>query len=151
MKVNHFENYRAKNNPTLCKNGWNEKSNNPRKIEISDVTGKSTEHLRVLSFVENSHLNTFTAVQHNGLSQKLVHRILKQIRFHSYKIYLVQELKKIMKMIPTCRFFETIILQIDNNLEFISNIVFLDEPIFQLGMSTGIIADFGLARILIGC
>ncbi|EZA52475.1 hypothetical protein X777_08646 [Ooceraea biroi] len=71
--------------------------------------------------------NDFSQWRH----KKSVHRILKQVRFHPYKMHLVQELNEDD---PNRRvdFCETMMLQINDNPAFVSNIVFSDEATFQL-------------------
>jgi len=46
------------------------------------------------SFVENPHLSMHKANQQHDISRMTVQRILKKIKFHPYKINVVQELNE---------------------------------------------------------
>lgn len=84
-----------------------------------------------LSFVENPHLSIRRAAQQQDIAQKSVQNILKQIKFHPYKIYLVQELNDddFDRRIEFC---ETMMQRIDAEPNFLFNIVFSDEATFEL-------------------
>ena len=60
-----------------------------------------------------------------------VHKILKKEKFHPHKIHLAQELCEddFNRRIEFC---ENMMLNIDRNLLFVVNIIFLDEATFEL-------------------
>lgn len=85
----------------------------------------------LLSFVENPHESTRHAAQQHGIDQKSVLKILKNNRFHAFKVKLVQELNEDD---PDRRneFSEIMMERITLDPQFLRNIVFSDEATFQL-------------------
>ncbi|EFN88751.1 hypothetical protein EAI_03345, partial [Harpegnathos saltator] len=47
------------------------------------------------AFVENPHLSIRNAAKQHENTRTSVHRILKLIKFHPYKVHLVQELNEV--------------------------------------------------------
>jgi len=82
-------------------------------------------------FVENPHLSLRTAAAVHDVSHEAVRTMLKSIKFHPYKIHLVQELNEDD---PDRRleFCETMMTKIDADPMFLYRIVFSDESTFTL-------------------
>lgn len=83
------------------------------------------------AFVENPHLSLRRAGSEQNVSHETVRKSLKSIKFHPYKIHLVQELNEDDpdRRIEFC---ETMMDRIDRNPLFLCNIVFSDEATFTL-------------------
>jgi len=108
-----------------------EKSPNSRRINIGD----EEKQLDVAqSFVENPHLNTRNTNQQHDISRMAVQKILKKIKFYLYKINLVQKLNK-DNFDRRMEFCKLIMKKIDNDPNFLFNIVFSDEATFELNDS----------------
>jgi len=86
------------------------------------------------SFVEDPNTSTRKAAQAHDCSYKSVQRVLKNSKFHPYKINLVQEL---VANDFDCRleFCDIMMQKIDDQPEFHNKIVFLDEATFMLNGS----------------
>jgi len=83
------------------------------------------------SFVENPHLSLRRASDEHDVSHETVRKVLKSIKFHPYKIHLVQELNEDDpdRRIEFC---ETMMNKIDEDPPFLYNIVFSDKATFTL-------------------
>lgn len=83
------------------------------------------------AFVENPHLSLRRASDEHDISHETVRKILKNIKFHPYKIHLVHELNEDDpdRRIEFC---ERMMQRIDENPPFLYNIVFSDEATFTL-------------------
>lgn len=103
----------------------------PRPGRPQTATNEEMQMDIALSFVEDPHLSTRRAALHHDVSHMSVHRCLKSIRFHPYKMHLVQELNEDDpdRRIEFCDEMMTII---NNDNNFLHNIVFSDEATFQL-------------------
>jgi len=82
------------------------------------------------SFVENVHLSIRKANQQHDISRMSVQRILKKIKFHPYKIHLVQELSKddFDRRMEFC----DVMRKTDDDSNFVFNVIFSDEATFEL-------------------
>lgn len=83
------------------------------------------------AFIENPHHTLRKAAAEYEISHESVRRILKFIQFHPFKIRLVQELNEDDpdRRVEFCEFMMT---RIDEDPNFLYNIVFSDEATFQL-------------------
>ncbi|KAJ8939426.1 hypothetical protein NQ318_017972 [Aromia moschata] len=84
-----------------------------------------------LAFVENPRSTIRKVEQMVGMDKKLVHKVLKEMAFHPYKVHLVQEL---IDGDPDRRieFCEVMMQMIHEDPGLISNICFSDESTFVL-------------------
>lgn len=85
-----------------------------------------------LGFIENPHLSLRRSALINDINPMTVSKIMKKIlKFHPYKIHFVQELQEDD---PQRRllFCENLMEMVDNNQNFLQNIVFTDEATFML-------------------
>jgi len=73
--------------------------------------------------VENPHISTRRTAQEHQIDQKSVCKILKQNKFHPYKIHLVQELNE-DDFNRRLKFCELMMEKIDAEPDFVYNIVF---------------------------
>ncbi|EFN81575.1 hypothetical protein EAI_17384, partial [Harpegnathos saltator] len=85
----------------------------------------------LLSFTENPHSSLRRTAQAQEIGTSSVRRILKSNKLHPYKMTLVHEINEDD---PDRRleFCEDMILRIDQDPDFLYNIVFSDEATFQL-------------------
>lgn len=83
------------------------------------------------AFVENPHLSIRNEAEQHGKTRTSVHRNLKLIKFHPYKVHLVQELNEDDpdRRIEFC---ELMMDLNDRDQNFFYNIVFSDECTFTL-------------------
>ena len=83
------------------------------------------------ALVQNSHLSLRRVALNQEISKNSVHRILKSIKFHPYKMHLVQELNEDD---PDRRneFCDLMIDRIDRDPTLLFNIAFSDESTFTL-------------------
>lgn len=83
------------------------------------------------AFVENPHLTVRKASEQHVLPRSTVHRILKSIKFHPYKVNLIHELNEDDpdRRIEFC---DTMMTRIDEDPNFLYSIVFSDESTFTL-------------------
>jgi len=88
---------------------------------------KSLDTRILQSFIKNPHDSSRKALQHD-IDQKSVLKILKNNKFHPYKVHLVQELNddNFDRRIEFC---ELMMERIDKDPNFLSNIVFSDEAL----------------------
>jgi len=85
----------------------------------------------LLSFIENPHDSSRKVALQHDIDKKSVLKILKNNKFHPYKAHLVQELNEddFDRRIEFC---ELMMERIDEDPNFLSNIVFSDEATFQI-------------------
>lgn len=97
----------------------------------TSVTNEEKQMEIAEAFVENPHLSIRRAAEQHDISKMSVHKILKLIKFHPYKVHLVHELNEDD---PDHRieFCELMMNRIDRDPNFLYNIVFSDECIFTL-------------------
>lgn len=83
------------------------------------------------AFIENPHLSLRKASAQLGIPKNSVHRVMKSLKFHPYKIHLLQELNEDDpdRRIEFC---ETMMNIINDNALFLQRIVFSDESTFTL-------------------
>ena len=83
------------------------------------------------AFVENPCSSIRAVSKEQGICRSSVHRVLKCMKFHPYKVHLVQELNDDD---PDRRmeFCEKIMSRIDRDKNFLANIVFSDEAQFTI-------------------
>lgn len=88
----------------------------------------------LLSIQEDPHCTLRKLAQHNETSMKSVHRVLKTNKFHPFKVTLVHELNEddFDRRVEFC---EDMMERVDNDPNFIHNIVFSDEATFQINGS----------------
>lgn len=84
-----------------------------------------------LTFIEDPHTSVRKAEALHELDKKLVHNILKEIKFHPYKVKITQELMD-GDQDRRVEFCEEIIQRLDGDPIFTSRIVFSDEATFML-------------------
>lgn len=85
-----------------------------------------------LSFVEDPHLTVRKAVQQHSVSVGSMHNILKKkLKFHPFKVHLVQELSE-DDFDRRLEFSEIMMTRIDANPNFLYEIIFSDEATFAL-------------------
>jgi len=95
------------------------------------VVNENSQFEIALAFVEEPHLSLRKASAQLNIPKDSVHRVMKSLKFHPYKIHLVQELNEDD---PDRRmeFCETIMNIINDDPLFAQQIVFSDESTFTL-------------------
>lgn len=96
------------------------------------ATGDEKQLDIALSFVEDPHLTIRKAAQQPSISVGSMHNILKKkLKFHPFKVHIVQELSE-DDFNRRLGFSEIMMTRIDTNPNFLYEIIFSDEAIFQL-------------------
>jgi len=103
----------------------------PRTGRPKDATNEEKNLDVLLSVVENPHSSIRRLKQAHDISTFSVHKILKNNRFHPYKIFVTQELMEgdYNRRIEFCN--ETI-TRCDRDPNFLNFIIFSDEATFEL-------------------
>jgi len=102
----------------------------PRRLLSVTVEEKALDIAK--SFVEDQRLSIRKAAQQHDTSRISVQRILKWIKFHPYKIPLVQELNEDDFDETNFVSRDFMMQRIDGEPNFLFNIFFLDEAIFEV-------------------
>lgn len=97
----------------------------------TSVTNEENQMEIAQAFVEYPHLTIRRAAEQHDISRMSVHTILKSIKFHPYKVHLVQELNEDDPDRRT-EFCDLMMNKIDRDPNFLYNIVFSDECTFTL-------------------
>jgi len=85
----------------------------------------------MLQFIQNPHLSLCKVSQQHNIDHKSVYKILKLIKFHLYKVKLVQELNNDNP--DRCIEFCNLMMErTDTDPNFLFNIVFSNDAIFEL-------------------
>ena len=103
----------------------------PRSGRPKTATNEDSSIEILQSFIEDPNLSTRKASQAHDTSETSIRRVLKNAKFHPYKINLVQELvaHDFDRRVEFC---EIMMQKIDEHPEFINKIVFSDEATFLL-------------------
>jgi len=111
------------------------------------------------SFVEDPHTSIGNVAQEHQINLMSVHKILKQNKFHSFKVRLVHELNE-NDFDRRVEFCEIMMTRIDTDPDFLFKIIFSKEMTFQLDNTLNrvhttllylTIVDIDLIQILTGC
>lgn len=104
----------------------------PRSGRPKSVSGDDKAIEVLQAFVEDPHNSTRKAAQQlDDISKSSIHRILKSNKYHPYKVRLVHELSEddFDRRVEYC---ELMMTKIENDENFINNVVFSDEASFML-------------------